>query len=323
MRIFLTILLFLVMLGGIMLLEVSLEPPKPENFDNIALIINEQNLLVEEKNEKLLQDFLVELNEIIFRQKNRVNSTNIPNTVNEISSISMCAKLCYSLAKDKLFEEQNSGAIISSLLQKSLIEPCLEDTLEINNLVGNLALELEINDIEFRTNLAQAIGKLQIPEAKNKNFDTLLDGVGNSTELMNEIITTNISMSIGVALELIFVKTTIQIFKQIFAKVIAKTTVTATASATSAVIDGPLPIGDAIGAIICIGGLSWSGYDFYQARVALPAELKKVLQNSMSDYYNNLKFEAINQINELLKADKAQRDLLTSQLQKQLTNEAK
>jgi hypothetical protein len=49
----------------------------------------------------------------------------------------------------------------------------------------------------------------------------------------------------------------------------------------AAVVDGPLPIGDIIGAVLTVGGLSWAAYDIYVATKKMPNEMNAKIQEAI------------------------------------------
>ena len=53
--------------------------------------------------------------------------------------------------------------------------------------------------------------------------------------------------------------------------------------AGSAMADGPLPIGDAIGGAVVLGSTCWTAYDIWQATEVLPKELGKSLRAIAND----------------------------------------
>lgn len=99
----------------------------------------------------------------------------------------------------------------------------------------------------------------------------------------------------GSALEAIFIRQSAALLARLFAAVSARLTASAAVAGVGALADGPLPVGDAVGGVILIGGTVWSGVDFYRIRVVLPIRLEAELNRSLDEYEAKLKAEALAQ----------------------------
>ena len=116
-------------------------------------------------------------------------------------------------------------------------------------------------------------------------IDMKLPAIGEMANTLDHAIDKTISAEIGVSLELIFIKPTIEILMKVLEQAIATAAGTAGAAGTACVADGPLPIGDIIGAAIVLGGAVWTAHDVWQAvdeNNRLPGKIETMLNAHLS-----------------------------------------
>ena len=94
--------------------------------------------------------------------------------------------------------------------------------------------------------------------------------------------------STSLAIEAIFIRSTVSSIVNCASTMVASLN-TATLCASA---DGPLPVGDIVGAAIAIGGTAWSGYELYNAHKNLPAEMSEALRTTISATVAQCRLEA-------------------------------
>lgn len=97
----------------------------------------------------------------------------------------------------------------------------------------------------------------------------------------------------GLALEAVFLKSTLQSLSRVLASVVARMSTSVAAGGACAAADGPLPIGDIFGVALAAGGTAWSMYDLWKIRKTLPSELRAVLYASIEDYHKACREEVM------------------------------
>lgn len=97
----------------------------------------------------------------------------------------------------------------------------------------------------------------------------------------------------GLALEAVFLKSTLQSLSRVLAAVVTKMSTSVAAGGACAAADGPLPIGDIFGVVMAAGGTAWGLYDLWKIRKTLPSELRAVLYASIEDYHKACREEVM------------------------------
>ena len=86
----------------------------------------------------------------------------------------------------------------------------------------------------------------------------------------------------------------------------ARPAAAAAAEMTVAVVDGPLPIGDAIA---LIGGL-WTAYDIYATRASFERELRTTLANAIPEMQRSVHDQLMTRIRGTLEAHRRTQDMI-------------
>ena len=113
-----------------------------------------------------------------------------------------------------------------------------------------------------------------------------IDSVIASFEASMKTAKLNRNVTVSTTLEAALIASTYKIIYRVLAHIAGKLAGTASAAVIAAAADGPLPIGDIIGAIIAVGGLTWTATDIYKAnreQRALPGKIDHQTQLSLSD----------------------------------------
>ena len=172
---------------------------------------------------------------------------NIPTVVEELTEIGTTGKLCGFMVRDKLAGTHETQEYLNSILKKPIITPCRKGA--------------EVYGCDFNS-----AGFLDHLKAVNADYA--------------EIEAYAIS---GLAIEAVFLKQTIAALTSTLGGIVARLSATFGGGAACATADGPFPFGDAIAVVLAAGGTAWSGYDLYEARKHLPAELTALLKQVIRD----------------------------------------
>lgn len=204
----------------------------------------------------------------------------IPDTADKICGLWTCVKLCYKAAKDKLSDTHDFDDAFYSLLEEPIVQPCRHANEVASNELNNLNQRLKERYTKYAVDLAATC---DLNHNDQQTVQPDIESYFETTKAfsLNGQIDKMVTMFIGVPLEIIFFRETIQTATKLFVVPVARICAASSAGAISAAADGPLPIGDAIGATITIGGLAWTAYDVYSVTNVLPEHLKTNLANEL------------------------------------------
>ena len=106
--------------------------------------------------------------------------------------------------------------------------------------------------------------------------------VGMTEEAALDSLSRQLYASAGLAVEAVCIKATLNSCAKVLAHFAPKLASSWGLLGTCAVADGPLPIGDVVGAGLAIGGTAWCCNDIRKAYKALPGELSAALRTAIS-----------------------------------------
>ena len=172
---------------------------------------------------------------------------NVPAVVGKLTEIGSTCRLCGLMVRDKLAGTHETQDYLSNVLEKPIITPCCKGA--------------EVYGCDFNS-----AGFLESMKGVNADY-AKIEGYALG----------------GLAIEAVFLKQTIAALTSTLGGVVARLTATFGSGATCAAADGPFPFGDAVAVLLATGGTAWSGYDLYQARKQLPAELTALLKQAIND----------------------------------------
>lgn len=182
---------------------------------------------------------------------------NIPSVVEQLTGTTALFKLCGLMARDKLRNTRETQEYLTSVLEEPIIEPCRRGA----NVYG----------CDFKT-----VGFLDSLKSINADY----------VEIEGYAIG-------GLAIEAIFLKKTLTSLGSVLGSAVTRFTAVCGGGTACAAADGPLPVGDLLGVVLAAGGTAWSGYDLYEARKQLPAELTAMLKQAINDCQAACRMEAI------------------------------
>ena len=166
--------------------------------------------------------------------------------------------------------------------------------------VGKIGFELErleqclgAADNGFRRELVDFSGNA---EEVLKALELDVEGFGKMLEAQKHLTLEVAGASAAVALEVVFIRTTIETIRVVAAAAIRRMTRAAAAAGTSLVIDGPLPFGDIVGAFIVVGGTVWTIHDVHSAAKAM-GQLRPTIEKQLQASLEKIEHDAIERIN--------------------------
>lgn len=258
-------------------------PEKMNNIDQkLRNMIQRELQKYQSKNNNLYQQFEQELSAAVEQEFNYAQR-EIPQTVGELTTFYACNKLAYKLAKDELMGTNDAQEAIEPSLNR-ILSHCASGAARAENVFQNYSVRLNENFMEFSANLAAEAQENGYDEYDQEALTRFAEDIYRANEAVINISKSTILAEVGATLEVVFIRTTYTMISSVLAKVVAKLAGSATATGICAVADGPLPIGDIIGAGVGVVGLVWTSYDLYQAQAVLPGKLTEMLQESVQNY---------------------------------------
>ena len=237
--------------------------PEPENQKTeLKQVIRREMELYLGRNRELLKEFeskIAAVGNADFARARR----NIPAVSSHFSSIAWNGKLCYKMAKDQLCESRDTQAALDQVLNPQIIAPCERGSMLLRNELENFLLRLAESETQYHAQLALCTGNSNYYEGRESARKQFLLDCHKLSEKLKTDAVTRAAVIASAGLEIVFLRTTISMAGTAFRHIVARLVATGSTAAICAVADGPLPIGDIVGATLGIGSLAWCAYDMY------------------------------------------------------------
>ena len=194
-------------------------------------------------------------------------------------TLSRCAELVKSLAIDQVKGENSSEALVKNL-DEDFYDALYAARDAVGKCVEEYAKRIEIAGTSYNTTLKRLGNSDEF--ANEGRYDAVLAKFSlKIDDSKREMSNGQIAAMFGVAIEAACVRETIKMVTKVLGKIAAREAVAVMAGGGAAVADGPLPVGDILGAIVFIGSTAWSGWDVYQATKVLPERLCESMRDAV------------------------------------------
>ena len=203
----------------------------------------------------------------------------------------VCVSLAYKMAYDKLKGTTRTADAIEPLVLSRICEPMEEAVGVYAKWTEDYRHELQKEEQVFALDLAAVANDFSDKIAVLTNDDAkrasaAIDGFVAS---IKDHAKETVYATIGAAIEAAMIKTSYDAIKKIVLRIVARTLASsaakigasATTGAACAVVDGPLPIMDFIGAVITVAGLSWTACDIYAVTKSMPDEMQVSVESEI------------------------------------------
>lgn len=251
------------------------------------------------QNEQLRQDFERKLSAAGAARFAEAKN-NVPAVARQFSSFVWNWKLCCKMAKDKLLSTHDAQDFIVAELGPRILQPCERGNAEILEQLLMFQHQLRENDNRFRAELAQLADRSQYLDG---NLPARKDFLKNAEKIAGQVQSNAVSCAFttaGTALELIFLRQTVSLLTRVCGAAAARLTSSAGTAAVCAAADGPVLVGDVIGAVIVVGGVAYTVYDIYQFTQVLPQKMQDTLNRTVDQYSREARQQARTAAGELL-----------------------
>ncbi len=261
-----------------------------EKFKNDAAVLMKTH---NDRNAALYENFKQEIEQAGDEDFSKALN-NIEPVVNHFSSFKVCATLLFTMARDKIQSTNKAQDMILEQLNDKIIINCASGAEKVQNKVAYFMHQLQENDNNLRSSLAQNLKKLPANSNDFASGKKFIADLENFNSQVNELVTATAFTAVGTTIEAICIKYTFNVIVALAGKTIAKIA----GSAAAPWLDGPLPIGD----IIAIVGLAWCAYDIYKITKILPDKMRSTLNDTINDFKASSRKEALKRGEEIYNA---------------------
>ena len=207
---------------------------------------------------------------------------NIPEAVSRLTGLGACMKLTCKMAKDKIKGTNDARDAVGKVLKETLWARCDTANQKTEDLLGWYRHRLETQSNEYRTALAAAVGTAAgTPNTEMAHLDAWLEERARLDAAALKIAMSSTTSMVALSLDAIFIRPMIQVTVAVLGPIAAGLATGSGIAAIASLADGPLPVGDLIGAAVVVGSLGWSAREFYKARVVLRREFDTCLRDAV------------------------------------------
>ena len=214
-----------------------------------------------------------------------------------------CVSLAYKMAYDKVKGTTRTEDAISPVVKEKIVDEIEKAVAAYAQWTADFQKELATEEVALAVDLA----------VKSKSFESavsvLSDENAKSVSLAVDAFSREVQdhaykaaeAPVSLVLEAVMIKTSYTAIKNVVMRLagvalssaVKRAGTSLAAGGTAAVVDGPLPIGDIVGAVLTVGGLSWAAYDIYVATKAMPDEMNAKIQEAIMQTRTALEEKAL------------------------------
>ena len=202
-----------------------------------------------------------------------------------------CVSLAYKMAYDKVKGITRTEDAISPIVKEKIVDEIEKAVAAYARWTTDFQKELATEESALAADLA----------VKSKSFESAVsvfsEENAKSVSLAVDAFSRDVQdhaykaaeAAVSLALETVMIKTSYTAIKNVVVRLagvalssaVKRAGASIAAGGTAAVVDGPLPIGDIIGAVLTVGGLSWTAYDIYVVTKTMPDEMNAKIREEI------------------------------------------
>ena len=214
-----------------------------------------------------------------------------------------CVSLAYKMAYDKVKGTTRTEDAISPIVREKIVDEIEKAVAVYARWTADFQKELATEEAALAADLA----------AKSKSFESdvsvLSEENAKSVSLAVDAFSRDVQYhaykateaTVGLVLETVMIKTSYAAIKNVVVRLagvalssaVKRAGTSLAAGGTAAVVDGPLPIGDIIGVVLTVGGLSWTACDIYVATKTMPDEMNAKIREAIMQTRKALEEKAL------------------------------
>ena len=214
-----------------------------------------------------------------------------------------CVSLAYKMAYDKVKGTSRTEDAISPIVKEKIVDEIEKALAAYARWTADFQKELATEEAALAADLA----------VKSKSFESAISVLSEENAKSVSLAVDDFSREVqdhaeraavaaaSLVLEAVMIKSSYAAIKNVvmrlagvaLASAVKRAGTSLAAGGTAAVVDGPLPIGDIIGAVLTVGGLSWTAYDIYAATKTMPEEMNSKIQEAIMQTRTALEEKAL------------------------------
>ena len=223
-------------------------------------------------------NFLSEVQQVADTQFDAVRAM-IPGVVAQYGTFSRCKNLFKTIVIDKIKGRNETENSIRRDLEAEYYRGLYAARDKVSGCLASFLSNAETAKEKFRIELVAELDAAALPG--DDAYKALLVKCGDEIERKKDALKWGqIDAGIASVFEAVCIRQTVKAVAKLLGKAAIRQAGTTTAGAVSAVADGPLPIGDIVGATAIVGCTAWSAYDIWNATKILPNALRSTLESA-------------------------------------------
>ncbi len=270
--------------------DVEVSPVQVEHLRRDITILTED---YQSDCERLLAKFMSHLEESVAADFAKADAA-VPQVVSDLSGFGNCMSLSYKAAKDKIMGTNDFGKRLEDVIKPAVLSPCAHAYQLADDQLRTLNQRLQERSMEYVQSIAALNSQYggDVGLDSEKVFKEFGESLDRFQKLVVEKQMKTVGAGIGVAFEVLFIRSTIAAIRNLFVKISGKLAGSASAGVICAAADGPIPIGDVFGAIIAAGGTIWTAWDIWDVSHIMPKKLASELKSGIASAKRDLLAEA-------------------------------
>ena len=223
----------------------------------------------QQKNEELLNEFLNKLPTVAEAEFQAAENNVVP-FVKQSTKFTFSCKLMYRLAKDKFSKTNTATELLAPVITKHFAEPLAAAQIAMQNELQNFMLRVQENDNQYRAGLTELTKSEVFQKSEFAANRALIQRFEQLNSEISKFAVAKVTTAVATGMEIILIRSTFNAIRSMLVRCGSRLAASAGLAGGAAVIDGPLPIGDAIGAVIIVGGTVWTMYDICKVFFTMP-----------------------------------------------------
>lgn len=201
---------------------------------------------------------------------------SIPAVADKFGGFSRCKDLFKDMVIDKIKGGNRVEKSINADLERDYYNSLYAARDKVVACLEDLVLNLDAVRKEYRFSMEKELALECLPS--DESYEKHLKEYSAKIEEKKLALKSAQNVAaITTAIEALLVRQTVAAAFRLLERAVVRQVAALGTGAAAAIVDGPLPIGDAIGGLIAIGGLGFAAHDIYKATKVLPTELRKAL----------------------------------------------
>ncbi len=246
----------------------------------------------------------------------------VPEATARLTSWETSADLALRLVADRLNGADTAAPLVAAIITPAIGTPCAQATALARQHLDRLCLQLAENNTLYGADLAAVLSGPDFaparPEDMLKDLGAALE---DATGQVNKAAFETALAALSAGAEAVFIQSSLAAMTRVAAAAAARMGAGSAVGAGCAAADGPMPVGDIIGAVLFAGSAAWTTWDLYNARIRLPREISLDLTRKITAYRDNVIRTTLDSGKQALESQSQTAAAVVAQLQHHLQGE--